>query len=633
MKLIKPQALDAQKISSNASADGIAAWEPQGLDRLGSLTGIVAGIVDDFLYFTSYIGVSSGKNTIRRQDLSTGTISGTIASFDGDPVQLVVSPDGTKAALTRVNALGPGIEVFNLSTGAVLFKREANVESAGPIAWAPDSLSMVYTQRNVGADDGKPYHVAPLVDFLGTAYVRALLMEDSPDGRSTPRLYPIKAIDYLYATAVWLVGDIPRVGAADDNWGWQWQWTQPAGEPVVGDTFLGFGDLNFLLTNASRNELLMGFADGVRVYTLPIPDSFPPPVQTIPGNFVQGTRSQDGSEFYFQAGSTLPQHRRFAAADYTELDAFPATTAEQPVKQMLYGTDYAVFLRNNYPYQIVDRATNAAISQFNPDVKTGERYTFRDAIWEVLADNAEQPDIGAAANPATWLEVRKTNAVRMIDGKVGSVSTAAGPFVIDILPATAIDGLALFNVQASAITVDIIDPIQGLAYTTGRKSLADNSAIGNWHDYFYEPTGLQTDTVLTNLPRYQGATVRVTLQDVAGQAQLGELVVGSVFDIGDTVFGIRTGVLDFSRKERDEFGNFRVIERGFSKRADFPVSISARRVAGTQSLLAGLRATPAVYIGAENLPETLIYGFYRSFELVATGPRFSEFSLEVEGLT
>jgi len=225
------------------------------------------------------------------------------------------------------------------------------------------------------------------------------------------------------------------------------------------------------------------------------------------------------------------------------------------------------------------------------------------------------------------------NALRLIDGKIGTFTEGQEALTITIDRPQLIDGLGLFNMLASAFRIELVDATDSVVFDSGEITLSDLSGIQDWYTYFYDPESYQTDSVFTALPPYKEASIRITLSAIDGITRIGELVAGRVRNIGDTEFGVDVGILDFSRKERDEFGNLVITERQFSKRADYPVSIRSNRIAAIQQLLAGLRATPTVFIGAESQPETVVYGFYRGFNLVLRGPVFSECSIEVEGLT
>jgi hypothetical protein len=51
-----------------------------------------------------------------------------------------------------------------------------------------------------------------------------------------------------------------------------------------------------------------------------------------------------------------------------------------------------------------------------------------------------------------------------------------------------------------------------------------------------------------------------------------------------------------------------------------------------QKVLADIRTTATVFVGDPNRPETVVYGFYKQFNIVLSTPSISDCSIEVEGL-
>src|SRR5690606_21660846 len=118
-----------------------------------------------------------------------------------------------------------------------------------------------------------------------------------------------------------------------------------------------------------------------------------------------------------------------------------------------------------------------------------------------------------------------------------------------------------------------------------------------------------------------------------GIAKAGAVVLGRTFEIGRALQGSTVGIADYSRKERDTFGNWQILERAFSKKAEFDIVCDTRDTGTIQRTLARHRAKPLVWIGHENLEATLLYGFYKDFNIVLGGVTVSEASITVEGLT
>src|SRR3546814_19942120 len=70
--------------------------------------------------------------------------------------------------------------------------------------------------------------------------------------------------------------------------------------------------------------------------------------------------------------------------------------------------------------------------------------------------------------------------------------------------------------------------------------------------------------VLSDLPPYGTAAITVTVTG-ASTVGIGNLIVGPVADFGLTDFGMKLGILDYSLKNKDDFGITGLVERGRSE--------------------------------------------------------------------
>jgi hypothetical protein len=260
----------------------------------------------------------------------------------------------------------------------------------------------------------------------------------------------------------------------------------------------------------------------------------------------------------------------------------------------------------------------------------GNRVMYEHRIYESLANmnTGNQPDLF----PLQWLNTGATNRYRMFDGVIGAGTS--NPMTVDVSVKTGqvINAVSLFGLSGSRLDVTLTDQFEGLVYER-TMPLQDNSLITNWYAYFFEPVVARHDVTLLDLPSYGSATLRVVVDAGEQTAVVGEMVIGRSQTLGVSLFGTSVGIQDYSRKERDQFGNIQVVERRFTKLVDYDVSIETGRVSAAQQILAAFRAKPAVYVGSELHPETVVYGFYRSFNIVISGPTQSDATIEVEGLT
>ena len=261
-----------------------------------------------------------------------------------------------------------------------------------------------------------------------------------------------------------------------------------------------------------------------------------------------------------------------------------------------------------------------------------QRYVGTD-LYEVVAmpSTTDEPTAGAAANPPTWILVGKINRYRMFDFAIGQATTRASSIEVTIDPGQVANAVALFELSgADTVQVEVTDPVEGLVYDE-TVTLADYTGINNFYSYFFEPYAVAREASFFDLPNYTDATITITIAG-SGDVSVGEVVIGRQRNLGTTLINTSIGIEDFSRKERDEFGVFRIVERRFSKLGNFDVFLENGQVNGALRTLADFRATPTLYVGNVLQPETQILGFYRDFSVLRSGPITSEMSLEIEGI-
>ena len=237
-----------------------------------------------------------------------------------------------------------------------------------------------------------------------------------------------------------------------------------------------------------------------------------------------------------------------------------------------------------------------------------------------------------------WLAVGPTNRWKMFDQKVGTVTTQADSISVTLAPGR-INSLALLNVDASTVDVELV--VDTETVYSASLDLDSGNAVGNWYEYFYEPIYQQDTVVITDLldaalldiPGYGEGELTVTLTRTGGTVSCGVLVVGVVFEIGGTRPGASVSIRDFSRKEADDFGNYDLVVRDFSKQISANVIVDSARADEVARTVARHRATPLVWIGADIYGALVVYGFVSDWRLALSNAAISEFTIEIEGMT
>jgi hypothetical protein len=102
-------------------------------------------------------------------------------------------------------------------------------------------------------------------------------------------------------------------------------------------------------------------------------------------------------------------------------------------------------------------------------------------------------------------------------------------------------------------------------------------------------------------------------------------------EIGHCLYGVDVGIVDYSRKERDTFGEITLIERGYSDVVSYPVEINTADIAQIKNLLASKRAIQATYVGSLDVSVTEVSGYLAQFDITYDNWKTSTLTLEVEG--
>lgn len=235
------------------------------------------------------------------------------------------------------------------------------------------------------------------------------------------------------------------------------------------------------------------------------------------------------------------------------------------------------------------------------------------------------------AGVAWWVDVGPTNRWAMFDGVVSTATTATGTLTVEIAPgrADAVALMGLSNVTSATVSMTV-----GATEVYSRtESLIVSDTIADWYAYFFAAITLKSELVLTDLPIYGEGVITITLLG-SGEIGCGVCAAGLQTELGGTLAGPTAGIVDYSTVTRDAFGAATFTKRGYSRRCSVRLVLDGAEVDRIYSVLATFRATPMIWVGADNLYLALvIYGFYKDFEIDIAYANMSYCTLSIEGLT
>ena len=254
-------------------------------------------------------------------------------------------------------------------------------------------------------------------------------------------------------------------------------------------------------------------------------------------------------------------------------------------------------------------------------------------VYESTADSNTGNNPATPSSEPKWVEVGPTNRWKPFDKSVSSQVKQANNISYRIKPGQAITSLGLLNVTgATSIRVRLIDPTFGTVYDK-TTAMSPVPVAAGWWEWFFGERRTPTQALLQDLPSFPAADVLI---DVTGTVDLavGVILMGQrrTFSLG-VKSGARVSFQDYSIKDRNEFGDVILLERGFARRAAFQMLLSSKEVDAFNDFLISVRATPCLWIGSGRFEATVVYGFCKNYDILLSYYDYADSELELEGLT
>jgi hypothetical protein len=232
-----------------------------------------------------------------------------------------------------------------------------------------------------------------------------------------------------------------------------------------------------------------------------------------------------------------------------------------------------------------------------------------------------------------WLYIGRNNRWRVHDESIGNSTT--NPLSIRNIYkfAGALDFISLLGVTATAVSVKVYNSLDQLAYSkTKTLNLVSNGA--SWNDFYYSTLSqLSADLLFDDLPFLINPVVDIEITAPSESVKCGEIIFGTQLKFGETQYGAKLGITDYSQKTQDQFGNYSVTPRGFRRTGDFNVMIANSNIDYFINLLARYRAQAVLCVGSNSYTSSMIYGFIKEWGITIQYPQHSLFNITVEGLT
>jgi hypothetical protein len=262
----------------------------------------------------------------------------------------------------------------------------------------------------------------------------------------------------------------------------------------------------------------------------------------------------------------------------------------------------------------------------------GARVVRGDSVYESIQGSNLNND--PLTQPTWWIRIGSSQKMAPFDGQISDMVKSTSDIEITVQPGSIIDSVSYFGVKGTNAVLIVRDGLGGPIIYEDSQSLEGTQSVSWYQYFFFDPFLLRTQALFSNIPPVNDPHLTIIIEGVT-DVQLGEVVMGRQYEMGCAAFGARSGIIDFSRKETDEFGTTTFVKRNFSKRVDCQIIIENFNLNRVQRTLYDVRSTPLTWIVADDprFEEPLVvYGFYRDFTTEIAYPNHSLCNIEIEGL-
>lgn len=248
--------------------------------------------------------------------------------------------------------------------------------------------------------------------------------------------------------------------------------------------------------------------------------------------------------------------------------------------------------------------------------------------YRATTNTLDTPEAGSLKTPPTWTDIAPTNKYSAFSTYIHNRTESQSDIFFEFQGINS-DSIALFGmVNTEMLELKGYNSSGDEVYTNDLV-LLDTDSI----DVFGE-VRLLDSVVITGI---SSNVVRLSVKLIKGDEQstvaVGRIVVGKALDLGVSQYGASLSIEDFSRRERDEFGNFTISQRSTAKNINFDVKIDKQKVNAVFRLLSELTTIPCVWLGDDNDAALQVYGFYSDYTHNIDYPSITSATISVEGLT
>lgn len=282
----------------------------------------------------------------------------------------------------------------------------------------------------------------------------------------------------------------------------------------------------------------------------------------------------------------------------------------------------------------VDGPAWSAAASYN----LGDAVRYKHISYKSLADGNKgmNPELNWSGTGSIWKKMGATTPYRMLDEYVETQTSTTGNLSFCV-PYDNANSFALLNLTGDSARIRIYDDDDEenpVFYDETISLKQDIFHISLW-EYNYLPIINIPNFVQTDMPDIVSGKLCVEIFASGDTAAVGHVLVGNSQELGYTQYGAEVSLIDYSRKEVDEFGRVTLVRRSCAHRIRLPIYLHPEQSDYVGQVLDELRGIPALWVGDNETrghSSLTAYGWMEEYSKTYEGPDEVQLTLEIQGL-
>lgn len=266
------------------------------------------------------------------------------------------------------------------------------------------------------------------------------------------------------------------------------------------------------------------------------------------------------------------------------------------------------------------------VAEYNPATTyaTGQTVRVATRLYESLVDantGNYPPDNSVEEDPAAkWFDAGASNRFACLDNTLSTGSVGAGPIQIMALKLPQ-------NAHAISLPGSSGTKVHA-AISNGAGAVTTQSSTGIDAEYIGQTP------VLTGFTG--GNIVSIAVETSAAEAVVGELIVGTLHEVGATHYGHRFSLTSYSAKETDtKTWRNRFLRRPSAKRMSCSITVPKANYNAVVTLMQAIDGIPTVHIASDDKDYSagaIVFGWAEDFDIEIPYPTEDLCNVTIQGL-